>query len=72
MDRLVVFVNPDQGHIDVETRKIEVVRIAAKERRLKFGRKHQPYVGVPFVTIEIVLAALVKRDHVRPQARRLG
>src|SRR5436190_142035 len=69
---LIVFVNTDQRHIDIESRKIEVVGIPAKKRCLKFGREDEPHVRIFLVTIKIVLAALIKRDDVRTQSRSFG
>src|SRR4029079_491952 len=68
MHWLIVLVNANEGHVDVEPWEVEVVRIATKERSLKFGNENQTNVGVFLVTIKIVLPALVKRDYVRTQA----
>src|SRR5688572_7269598 len=67
-DRLIVFINTDQRHVDIETREIEVVRIAAEESGLKLRHEHQTHVGVFLVAIEIVLTALVKRHNVGTQS----
>src|ERR1700694_4365517 len=63
MHRLIVFVDADERHINIEAREIEVVRIAAKESSLKLRHKHQPHVGIFLIAIKIVLTALVKRDN---------
>src|ERR1700742_4654617 len=67
-DRLIVLVNTNERHVDVETREVEVVRIAAEERGLKLRREDQTHVGVFLVTIELILTALVERHDVRAQA----
>ena len=75
MNRLIIFVNAHQRHVDVEARKVEIVRIAAKKRGLKFRHENQTHVGVFFIAIEIVLSALIERDDVRTKAggfRRLS
>src|SRR6185369_5841052 len=64
---LTIFVNTHEGHVDIEAREIEVIRIAAEKRGLEFRHEHETNVRVFLVTIEIVLSALVKRDDVRPQ-----
>ena len=61
MNRLVIFIDAHQRHVDIEARKIKVVGVAAEEGRLKFRRKHQTDVGIFLITIKIVLAALIKR-----------
>src|SRR5205814_697916 len=70
--RLAVFVDPEEAHIEVEARKLEVVRIAAEERDLLLGREDQADVGVALETIKMIRAALVERDDIAPQARLLA
>src|SRR6266550_2316462 len=72
MHWLIVFINAHQGHVDVETRKVKVVRIAAKKCRLKFRHENEPNISVLFVAIKIVLSALVKRDYVRAKPGGFG
>ena len=74
-NRLIFFVNAHQRHVDVEARKVEVVRIAAKKCGLEFRHENQTHVGVFFIAIEIVLSALIERDDVATKPggfRRLG
>src|SRR5215471_4975777 len=68
LERLVVFIDAEERHIQIIARKCEVIRITAKESNRKFRREYQAHIGVLFITIEIVLAALIKRDDVAPQA----
>src|ERR1044072_572492 len=70
MHRLIVFVNSDEGHVDVEAWKVEVVWIATKERSLEFRHEHETHVRVFLVAIQIVLTALIKRDYVGTQSCR--
>src|SRR5206468_6354283 len=62
LNRLIVFIDPHQRHINIEAWKVEVVGISAKESGLKLEHKNQTNVGVFLITIKIVLSALVKRD----------
>src|SRR5689334_2334156 len=64
---LTIFVNTNEGHVDIEAWEIEVVRVATEKRGLEFRHEHETHIGVLLVTIEIVLSALVKRDDVRAQ-----
>src|SRR5438132_14323579 len=47
MNRLIVFVNAHQRHVDVEAREIEIVRIAAKKccLKLRHERSEERRVG---------------------------
>src|SRR6185295_9871700 len=75
MNWLIVLVNTNEGHVDVEAWEVEVVRVATKERGLKLRNENQTNVGVFLVTIKIVLSALIERDDVGTQAgvfQRLG
>ena len=65
--RLAILVNAEKTHIEVEARKLEVVRIAAEERDLLLRREDQADVGVAFETVEMIRAALPERDHIRAQ-----
>ncbi len=71
MDRLIVLVNSNERHIDIEAGEVEVVRVTTKEGRLEFRHKHQTNVSVFFVTIQIVLAALIQSYYVASQASGL-
>ena len=64
MNRLIVFVNTEQREIEIVARIFEVVRVTAEERNLKLRREHQTHVGVLLIGVEVVLAALIKRNHV--------
>ena len=68
LDRLAVLVHAEERHVEVVARIREVVGIAAEERDLLLGREDQPDVGVFLVAIQPVLAALVERHDVGPQA----
>ena len=65
---LAVLVGAEQADVEVEARVLEVVRVAAEEGDLLFGREDQPDVGVFLVAVEVILAALVEGDHVAAQA----
>src|SRR2546426_2714791 len=54
MNRLIVLVDSEQRQIKVVTGILEVVRVAAKECRFKFGREYEPHVRVFFVSVKIV------------------
>src|SRR5688500_11807736 len=71
LDWLVILVGPNQRHIYVEAWKVKVVGIAAKECRLKFRHKDQPNICILFVTIKIVLTALIEGNNVGSQSRCL-
>src|SRR6185369_885055 len=70
LHRLIVLVDTDERHVDVESWKVEVVRIAAKKRCLEFRNKHETNVRVLLVAIKIVLTTLVKRDDVGTHSSR--
>ena len=69
---LAVVVDAEDGHIEVVARIGEVIRIAAEEGRLLFGRKDDAHIGVLLVLIEPVFAAVVERNHVGAPAGLLG
>src|SRR5437773_3305967 len=68
LDRLAVFVDPEQREVEVVARIREVVRIASEESSLVLGSENQPHVRVLLVAVEPVFTALIERDHVGPQA----
>src|SRR5205814_9015905 len=68
MNRLAVFVNAKECDIQVVTRELKVIRIAAEKCHLKFRRKNQPHVGVLFETIKVIQGAGVERDYVAADA----
>src|SRR6266850_5156226 len=71
LHRLVVFVNSYQGHVDIESGKVEVVRVATKKRGLKFRHKNQTNICKFFISIEVVLPTLIKRNNIAAEASRL-
>ena len=46
LGRLAVLVNPKERDVEIVARVFEVIRIAAEERGLLLGCKHEPHVGV--------------------------
>ena len=72
VDRLAILIDAEDRHVQVVAGIGEVVRVAAEERRLLLGRKHQPHIGVLLVAIEPVFAAVVERHHVGAQTGLVG
>ena len=68
VDGLVVLVDAEEADVEIVARVGEVVGIAAEEGDVKFGREHQPHVGVLLVLVEVIDFARVERDHVAAQA----
>ncbi len=68
LDGLVVFVGAEEADVEVVARVLEVVGIAAEEGDVELGREHEADVGISLVGVEVILAALVERDHVGAQA----
>ena len=64
----VVLVGAKQANIQIVTGVLIIIRIAAEKRRLLLRGKNQPHIGVFFVTIKMILCALVERDDVAAQA----
>ena len=58
--------------VEAEARELEVVHVAAERRDPLLRGEHQPDVGVLLVAVQVILAALVERDHVAALARLLG
>ena len=54
MSRFSVFVDAEEGDVEVVPRIGEIVGISAKERDIKLGRKYQADIGVLFVFIQVV------------------
>ena len=71
LGRLAVLINAEEADVEVIAGIFEIVRIAAEEGDVLFGREDQADVGVFLVAIEMVLTAVVKRDDIAPQARLL-
>ncbi len=69
---LVVLVDPEEGEVEVVSRKSEVVGIAAVERRLSLRRHHQPHIRIALIAIEPVFAAAVQRDNGAMEPRLVG
>src|SRR5687768_14184019 len=61
---LIVFINANERHVDVEAREVEVVGVAAKKGSLKLRDKYQPDITESLVAVKIVLASLIERDDV--------
>src|SRR5207237_9545740 len=72
VDGLPVLIDADERHVYVVAREVEVVGVAAEEGGLELRHEDEPHVRVLLVAIEIVLPALIERDHIRAQARRPG
>ena len=58
-----VLIQADEGRIDGEAGKIEVVRVAAERRGTILRREGEPHVGVEAVDIELELSAAIQRHH---------
>src|SRR5205814_3196678 len=69
LGRLSVFVRAKNADIQIVTRILEVIRIAAVKRDLLFRREHEPDVVVALESIKMIGAALIKCDDVRAQPR---
>src|SRR5215831_20145870 len=66
---LAVLVQADEGTVEAEAGEIEVGEVAAEERDRELRREHQAYIAVLAVLVELVLAALVERDHLTAAGR---
>src|SRR4051812_43880368 len=58
LNRLAVFVDPEETNIEVEPGIFEIIRVAAKKSDLLFGRKNEAHVRIFFVTVKMIFAAL--------------
>ena len=67
LGRLAVLVDAEEADVEIVARILEVVRVAAEEGDVLLRREDQPHVGVLLVAVEMVLPALVERDHVAAQ-----
>ena len=65
---LAVLVGAEEADVEVVAGILEVVGIAAEEGDVELGREDEPDVGVLLVRVEVVLPALIERDHVAAQA----
>src|SRR5438874_7295966 len=72
MYRPAIFIYAKECDIQVVTRELEIIRIAAEKCHLKFRRKNQPHIGVLFETIKVIESAGVERDYVAADAGRGG
>ncbi len=68
LGRFVVFINAEESHIQIETRVLEVVRVATIESNLLFGCKHQANIRVFFESIKMVGTTLIKGDNIAAKA----
>src|SRR4029078_11359337 len=64
---LIVLVNAEKARVEIVPRKCEIIGVAAEKRDLLLRREDKPDVRIAFVTIEMVHAALVERDHIAAQ-----
>src|SRR5436190_16645511 len=69
LGRLAVFVSAKDANIEIETRILEIVRVTAVKSHLFLRSENDPHVVAALITIQIVDATLVERDHVRTQSR---
>src|SRR6185369_2554991 len=65
----VVFIDAEETDIEVVARIFEIVGVAAEEGDVFFGGEDEANVGVLFVLVEVVLAALKEGDDVAAEAR---
>ena len=68
LGRLPVFVDAKDADIEIVTRILEIVGIAAVKSDLLLRREDDANVVVSFVLIEMVKAALIKCNHIRAKA----
>ena len=66
---MTVFVCAQQADVEVEARKVEVVRISAELGDLELRRENQAHIVVAFVAIQIVDTTVVQRDNIATNAR---
>ena len=60
--RLAVLIRPEKANVEVVTRILEVVGVAAEERDVELWSEDQPNVCILLVCVEVVLAALIESD----------
>ena len=65
---LAVLVGAEQADVEVEPGVFEVVRVAAVEGDLFFRSEDEADVRIFLVAVEVILAALVERDHFAAEA----
>ena len=65
---LAVFINAEQADVQIKAGIFKVVRVAAVERDLLLRREDEAHVGVFLETVQMILAALIQRDHVAAEA----
>lgn len=70
--RLSIFVDAEEGHVQIVSRVLKVVGVAAEERDRELWRECQPHVGVFLVAIEVIRPTLIKRDDVAAEFRLLS
>ena len=69
VNRLAVLVDAEETDVEVEARILEVVGVAAEEGDGVLRREDEADIGVFLVAVQVILAALVERDHVAAQFR---
>src|SRR4051812_6971289 len=67
----IVLIDAEKADVQIVARVFKIVRIAAEERDLLFGSKHQAHVGVLLELIQVILPPLEQRDYVASQTRLL-
>ena len=67
LGRLTIFVGAEDTDIEIEARIFEVIGITAVKGDLLFRREDEPDIIVAFISIQIVVAALIEGYHVRAQ-----
>src|SRR5262249_3581633 len=70
--RLAVLIGAQEACIERVAREVEIVRIAAELRRLRFGHPDKPNVAVLAIGVELVRAARVKLDTRAAAGRFVG
>ena len=68
LGRLPVFVGPEEGDIEAETRILEIVRVPTVEGDLLVWSEDESDVGVALVAIEVISTALIEGDDVAAEA----
>src|SRR2546423_11515471 len=66
--RLVIFIDAEEGDIEVVTRVSKVVGIAAEEGGIELRREYQPDVSVLLVLVQVVHFSGIESHNVAAQA----
>ena len=65
--RLAIFINAEKTDIEIVTGILEIVGVTAEKSHLLLRREDQAHIIVAFVSVKMVCATLIQRDHVRSE-----